>query len=283
MVAGWIKRVPMQHTHLALGPGTLWEIFICNTAYARPGITSIAMELYPPLEHIGDRSSPKALTDFLTSCLFETENEFYLNGDYSLLSGPDEIVNDHDIQDVTKPCFIVQIDFEVPVTPGQFIAPGLRAHTIACLLYFKGKDIVIMKANNFEPHEKLLKYETVRDSIRFNENEELYNGPKNQDQSLEALNNMLNGFMNEMDKKNARTHQIDDRWISMIIVWCVFPQNEKMERILCNVLLVGKCIIVPGSVKRKIGSVISSIVLERSSSCITARRRIVILTVRLRH
>ena len=168
---GWMDRIGITNSGLgyifrmenALGPR---DCFYSNDAYAKAGFCTMQLDLHPALEMIGGSSAPESLEKYLEDYLQDTENEYYRRGDFRKIDSVPRIIDDPSSID-SPASMIVQIPFEVSITPGPNIPPGLTATTYAALVHFCGKGNVLFKANNFERHSPPLDYQKVLASITY--------------------------------------------------------------------------------------------------------------------
>lgn len=208
---GWMDRIGITASGLghifgppnALGP---IDCFYSNDAYARPGFCTMQLELHPPLEAIGDASTPESLTRYLEDYIHETENNFYQQGNYHHLDDVPRTINDP--SSIGSPAsVIVQKGFEVPITPGQHIPRDLTATTIAALIHFPNKGNVLFKANNFKRHSPPLDYQEILTSISYT-GADPYHGPDPTFSGLKGMAALLEsgGDTNKAQAAVARAH-----------------------------------------------------------------------------
>ena len=124
------------------------ECFYSNDAYSKAGFCTMHLELHPTNT---EDSSPEKLAKYLENYLMTSENDDYRRGNYHKLQDVAPLIHDPSTIGSTA-TLIVQRPFEVPITPGPNIPKGLTATTYSALLYFEGKGIVLLKANNFDRH-----------------------------------------------------------------------------------------------------------------------------------
>lgn len=188
---GWMDRVGITATglgHIFGPPNAMGEIdcFYSNDAYRKAGFCTMQIELHPPLEVIGDTCTPQSFAAYLDSYLNETENDHYCRGDFHKLD-IQHVIEDPAASINSPASTIVQVGFEVPITPGPNIPKGLTATTYSALIYFKGKGTVLFKANNFERHSPPLDYQTILSSITYKPEVGMYRGA---DPTLSGLHGM---------------------------------------------------------------------------------------------
>jgi hypothetical protein len=166
---GWMDRIGIStvaNLSSIFETSTPVECFYSNDAYAKAGFCTMHLELHPA----NTKSSPEELAKYLENYLMTSENDDYRRGNYRKLEDVTPLIHDPSTIGSTA-TWIVQRPFEVPITPGPGIPKGLTATTYSALLYFEGKGIVLLKANNVERHSPPLDYQTILSSISYKSNE----------------------------------------------------------------------------------------------------------------
>lgn len=204
---GFMDRIGITEAglgHLFEPPNALNPIdcFYSNDAYAKAGFCTIHLELHPPLERIGDdteSSTLASLTNYLKGYCHDTENDYYKNGEYTdlhaspFISDPLAVIG-------SKANTIVQIAFEVPVTPGPNLPAGLTSTKYVALIHFANKGNVLFKANNFNRHSPPINYNTILSSIEYT-SDRPYHGA---DPTFSGLQSMDALFQSNGNIKDAR-------------------------------------------------------------------------------
>lgn len=193
---GWMDRVGIEGVGMgyifqppnAMGP---IDCFYSNDAYARAGFCTMQLELHPPLECIGDESTPESLYEYLEGYMHNTENDSYKAGEYTVNDSVQRTIDDPSSIG-SSATTIVQKAFEVPITPGPNIPRNLTATTIVALVHFPGKGNVTFKANNFERHSPPLDYQEMLASISYT-HQHAYHGPDPTLSGFQGLEALLGG------------------------------------------------------------------------------------------
>eukprot|EP00985_Skeletonema_marinoi_P003469 scaffold1494_cov109-Skeletonema_marinoi.AAC.7 len=145
------------------------QMFISNNAYDRAGFATLLFELYPPLEVSSGKSSNREnLMDFLEAQISCRENDSYRAGAYIARESP-RIDHPKGLPGgTTNADIIVQKWYERPVDGSS---PNLPANLTSkeqfAALSFSGKGIVVIKATNFERHDKIINIMDISSSVRF--------------------------------------------------------------------------------------------------------------------
>eukprot|EP00984_Skeletonema_dohrnii_P010091 scaffold3922_cov85-Skeletonema_dohrnii-CCMP3373.AAC.7 len=150
------------------------DMFISNNAYDRAGFATLTFELYPPLEvSSGKPYEPKAsnrenLMDFLETQISSRENNSYRAGAYIARDSP-RIGHPKGLpKGTTNADIIVQKWYERPVDGSSpYLPANLTSKEQFAALSFSGKGIVVIKATNFERHDKSINIMDISSSVRF--------------------------------------------------------------------------------------------------------------------
>lgn len=167
---GWMDRSGIEARGLggmfrppeAMGPV---DAFFSNDAFKGAGFSTIKVDLFPPLEAIGDPSTRAILTEFLMGAIRGEENEHYMRGNFTDLKAPRI---SHPSTVGSKADLIVQHWYERPVvTTSPNLPSDLTTITQFALVHFAGKGNVLLKANNFERHDPPLNFDKILTSIEY--------------------------------------------------------------------------------------------------------------------